>query len=213
MDKFEYEKKRDTREIDNLLEKHDTQTKEFDEYWSNPDNMKAYTKSSGELISLRARQKSLLLAKMYDEAEIIRKEVETLEAKETKQATEVIQKVIQKKRKKMENEQQQELLKSRQFSLKLVEDLKTQMVKEEEQLQARLSKLHQDLKALESKNISTENKNKADLSASLSPRSKTLIDNFKRKTTPKRLILKPLSPARVKPSKNRSKSASIFYLR
>ena len=221
--KIEREKARDSQVLQAMLDDQEKEMKEFNKYWSDPENLRTFCKGSATLISLRAKQKSLLLAKMFDEAEKIRKEADKLEEKETLDAQENIKVAVAKKREALEKKQLDELKRSRQYSVKIVEDLRTQLAKDEAQLNARLNKLKHDKNLIAQKDFAATRKGftqtvmqrsetvpdgtrpplsqKTPTQTSLSPRSRTMMENFKRSCKPKRLILKPLAPANVQPSR------------
>ena len=209
-EKIKQEKEKDADEIHTLMNGHEKAINAFNQYWSDPENVRQYSKGSKQLIQMRAKQKSLLLAKMFDEAAQIRKEADNLEREETLKAQETIQFEIDTKRKALEKKQSEELVRVRLHSVKIVNELKAQMDREIEILEARIRKLKQDRSSVNHSNNSMTlhlHPNAESVDSSVSPRSRRLYDKYRKSTKPKRLILKPLCPALVKPANKRPRSS------
>lgn len=202
--KIDQEKDHDTKTIANLKQKHAFQLKEFEKFWNEDENIRPYVKSSARLNNMRAQLKNLTLTKDFDKAVELDKEIKSLEKIESAQAQTVLNGIIEKKKATLLQAQQDELIRARQFSIKAVEEINAKHNKIIEHIMARITKLRQDKADNRAKDpmrgihISTED--------SYSPRSKSIMNNYKRNSVPKRLSLKPLCPAIIVPFSKRSHS-------
>lgn len=207
-EKIDKAKEKDKSELDRLKRNHEDEMRQFNLYWSNPDNSIEFAKSSTELNSLRKKQKLLLIVKEFEAAEAVRAEANKLERMEAREANKNIKNVIDAKRAALEQKFESELLRARQHSIKLIEEIKMQQQKEEAILLARIKKLENDKGSISY--VSRSRDRGPD--TTISPRSKSIMNSFKSANKPKRLMLKPLSPATLKPAKIQplSKSTETF---
>ncbi|EAY23329.1 hypothetical protein TVAG_186370 [Trichomonas vaginalis G3] len=196
-EKIDKAKEKDKQEIDRLKRCHEDELKQFNIYWSNPENTLEFAKSSAELNGLRKKQKLLLIVKEFEAAEAVRAEARKLERKESNDANKAIRQAMETKREALEQKFEAELLRVRQHSIKIVEELKIQQAKEEAILIARIKKLENDKGNI---SVAPRNRDKTPDNV-ISPRSRAVMSTFKNSTAPKRLMLKPLSPATLKPSR------------
>jgi hypothetical protein len=72
------------RERDEMLERHSAEQREYGEKWAAPGALLPFSKPSSELLKMRKMQKDLALAKRFDEARQIKRQVEAMQAVEAK---------------------------------------------------------------------------------------------------------------------------------
>lgn len=210
-------KQRDQQDIERMMHRQELELSEFDDYWADENNLRIFSKPSARLLNLRAQEKRLLIAKMFDEADQIKREADKLEKEEAAVAANDASIAIAAKRKQLEAKQRSDLIKLRQHAVKLVDDISTQYNKDKSTAEARLKKLKKDKlmlmqtpPAAAAAAVSKAQTNNNIIARSfgdepqktVSPRSKAKMDAFRQSGQPRRLILKPVCPGSVKPSRS-----------
>jgi len=194
--RIESMKSRDMSEIRHLSEKHQKELQIFDQTCSEPEFIRQFNKISARLMKLRSTQKNLMLAKMFDDAAMVKKEADDLEKAEIEEAHRALSEHISKKKKAIEMKQQNEILRARNYTIRILEDMNNKYIKETKQLQARLSKLQKDKDLLQSGVLlsSLISQYKEDFMVSkASPRSKLKLDSFRKSMAPRRLVIRPIT--------------------
>ncbi|KAK8882230.1 hypothetical protein M9Y10_044871 [Tritrichomonas musculus] len=180
--------------MNSLEEIHVAELREFENKWNSEDFLRRFSKPSASLLQLKAIERSMVIAKMFDDAKVVKSRAEQLERIETREQQNRAESEMKVERQRLLDRQNREMAGLKEKCNSLLNIVKRNMEREEAPFKARISKLEADLKS------GNENKSKM-VTSVISPRggnelltAKTAFkfSAFKVTTQSMKLKIKPL---------------------
>lgn len=141
VEKLKEEEEALNQRIVSLQEIHEAEMRQFEEKWNNEDFLRRFSKPSSSLLQLKAVERSMVIAKMFDEAKVVKSRAEQLEKVETKQKQNRAEEEMKVDRKRFLDRQKKEMTSLREKCDNLLIIAKKNMEKEESPYKARISRL------------------------------------------------------------------------
>lgn len=107
--KIEDEKEKQKEHYYVLLQRQDEELNTFERKWNDPNFIQKYAKPSSTLLSMKNVERSMVLTKMFDRAEIVHNKVKELEKVESRQAQEVAENEMEREKQKILSRQASEI--------------------------------------------------------------------------------------------------------
>lgn len=181
--------------MEKLIDAQGSELAEFDAKWSTDESLRPFAKQSADLLELRMKEKNMLLAKMFKEADVLRRRGDEIEAEETRAAQARAEKEALMQRMQVLSRQNREIEQARAKSGARMEVLEQRREHEIALAQQRISKL-QAQKALVAKSRRRDTETALKMSegaGKLSPRSHRKMEMYKRGAAVARLTIKPIA--------------------
>lgn len=137
-----------------LDEIHIAEQKQFEDKWNNEDFLRRFSKPSSSLLQLKAVERSMAIAKMFDEAKVVKSRAEQLEKVETKEKQNRAEQEMKVERSRLLERQKKEKQGLKEKCDNLLVIAKRNMEKEEAPYKQRISRLEAIVAELKSGNES-----------------------------------------------------------
>jgi hypothetical protein len=180
-----------------LETRHEDDLDSFERRWNDPDFLKKFAKPSGELLTLKNKERSLILTKMFDEAGAVHERVAQLEQEESGNAQERAVHEMQTERSQVLEKHATELRIFEHHCQKEIQLIQREQERKLQAAQARQSKLESeidDAKLGPSKSMHTELLHQT----VMSPRTAKRYSAFKKVIVPAHIKIRPLGKIRPK---------------
>ena len=183
--------------MEQLIDSQGHELVEFDTRWRSDECLRPYAKQSSDLLELRMKEKSMLLAKMFKEADVLRRRGDEIEVEETKAAQARAEKEAIAQRMQLIGRQDKEIEQMKDKASVRMEVLEQKRDKEIALAKHKIAKLETQ-KALigRSKRRDTEAavrmRDSAEGAGKLSPRSHHKMEMYKRRAMVARLTIQPI---------------------
>lgn len=133
-----------------LDEIHQAEMRQFEEKWNNEDFLRRFSKPSSSLLQLKAVERSMVIAKMFDEAKVVKSRAEQLEKQETRNQQNRAEQEMKVERTRLLERQKKEKQGLKEKCDNLLNIAKRNMEKEESPYKARISRLENIVAELKS---------------------------------------------------------------
>lgn len=128
-----------------LNEKQEKDLLEFEQKWNNEDYLRRYTKPSTQLLQMKAMERSMVIAKMYDQAKMMRKSASIIEKRESTESQQRAKQEMVVERQRLVDKQNHEFLRFKEKCEQQIVVLKKNMTVDERPYLARISKIEREI--------------------------------------------------------------------
>ena len=135
--------------IRQVIEQQETELEDFDAQWNDENYLRKFSKPSPLLLQLKAQERSMVLAKLYDRAKDIRRRSAQIEAEDTRNAQSRAMHEMTLQKKNLTNRQNSELELIHKKCLEQLDILRRQKAIEEKPYLNRIKKLQNQLDYLQ----------------------------------------------------------------
>lgn len=193
------EKERQTQRRISLKITHKEELKAFEAKWNNLDYLQTFAKPSPYLFQLQKIERSMILTKMYGQAEETRKKITQAEKEESRQAQEKAVEEMEKQQTKILSRQQQEMEAFEHHCIRNIEIIKRNQELKMESILSRRSTLEKEKVMIQEgqKNslptiIAIQNPSDGSIEQTMTPRTANRYAAFKAQNKGPSLTVKPL---------------------
>ncbi|EAY17808.1 hypothetical protein TVAG_016380 [Trichomonas vaginalis G3] len=180
--------------LDKLGDKHSEKLDKFNEKYENPDNLREFSKASPALLSMRERERSLLLANEFKEATAARSIAEKMEEEEAERMQKIAEMEVNLRRQNLTSKLQKEINIASQKATAKIKVMTAQKEREEQALKAHIENLSRELeqirerKGLNSKIIVSKMQ---PIVPKMSQQQVKQLKSFRNESPAKRLLVRP----------------------
>jgi hypothetical protein len=139
------EKQRERRQ--ELLARQEKEFAEFSDHWNDPEHLRKFAKPSSQLLMVKKTERSMILAKVFDQADVFRRRVRELEKQESELAQKRAYMEMAKQREKLIAKHELELTHFDQHCAKLCEQIRQEQEVKKAAIEARQAKLSSEVEA------------------------------------------------------------------
>jgi hypothetical protein len=201
-DQIEEEHRKCAEKLDLLEKRHKAELREFRKFYDNVGNLREYSKPSGFLLHLRARERSMVMCSMFDDAKVISKEAAVIEREEADVKQGKVLMEIRKRKKILRERQNREAKRVIDYHEKVIEQIKINIDRRVKLMNSRIAVLEQVKK--KGPSISYYSGDQIQTHGMRTPRTRERFDEFKRKPPVGRLVLNPVRNLAWRASKRRN---------
>lgn len=209
---IQIEKQKCTEEVYLLDAKHESDLKQFDQKWEDPNNLRLFSKPSQQLLQMRKVERTLVLQRSYQKASLTRKQADKIEKSETKINQQKALLDMKFQREKIIEQQDKERetieIKIRQrmsvLNMKMRQDL--------EVLEKRVKKLEILMHQAKSGRVDIVNRPQTPpAECKLTPRTSSKLVEFRSSTYYKPLNIRPIQSTPTRKKRKRLRIDQIFH--
>ena len=192
-----------------LSNQHEQEIQRFEKKWNSEDFLRRYTKPSGQLLQMKAIERSMVIARMFDQAKNVRKRASFTEKRESREQQDRAKKEMDIERKRLVERQTREFDLLRLKCTQCMDVTKKQVEEEERPHIKKIRKLERTIEEIRNGKetpvrpatcVVTERGSSAEL---VSARTTFKFSAFKAAGRSTKLRIKPLGPVSSGPRKSR----------
>ncbi|OHS92751.1 hypothetical protein TRFO_12299 [Tritrichomonas foetus] len=193
----------------NLIEIHETQIKEFIQFYNNIDNLRKYSKPSSTLLQIRAKERYNVLSHRYTDAKAMKIAAARIEKEETLKAQETAEFEIINRKKKLIEQQNKEVAFLNDYQDRTIYSMKEMMNNEIETVMKRIKFLENMLKSNQKAVIAVIDSSTLDPIGMQTPDMRKRYLDFRSSSTGGKIIIKPIVGLAQKTRNNRMNRDSL----
>lgn len=197
-----------------LSEQHDQEIATFEKKWNSEDFLRRFTKPSSQLLQMKAIERSMVVAKMFDQAKTLRRTALFTERREANEQQQRAKKEMEQERQRMVDRQAREFETLQHKCHQLMEITMKQIETDERPCLRKIQRLERELDELKNGSVSvsaatarggcvTERGPKAEKNPLVSARTTFRYSAYKASTQSTKLKIQPLGAVAQGPRKSR----------
>lgn len=142
------EKEKQKEHYYNIIQKQDEELNLFERKWNDPNYIQKYAKPSSVLLAMKTKERSMVITKMFDQAEHVHNKVKELEKIESKQAQELAENDMEKEKQKILAKQDSQIEAYKIHCNQQIELIKRNHEVEKKKKQEKIQKLKDEIQEL-----------------------------------------------------------------